>query len=558
MRYYLPVYIFIVLTAALSAQSTEEIENSLLWRQALGGSVIATPSAQVQSVALVLDGGLVRAYSDSGRQLWEYAAGGRLLPFISRSTTGMTFFGRTNGILYALNRSGRFLWDKRLGEPLAYAPLIGWDGRVFVFLSKKIICFTATGSQLWEYTTEAALSVQPIANTKGGFITVLKNNTLLLASAFGDVQKIELASAPTALLPGTYPNAVVLYDDGDIEAVKDGVSAKKIAKAEKTNIQTARIGGRAVTAAQYKQYAAVLLDTGNIVLWSLNEERALWTKPAMLGINRARLIFDERGIYLFSMSGAAGWTLEGSLLWNMRLQGASMPPVLSDDGILYYGGNNWLLFAYKVEHRSRDTHNGAQANTPQALFNLPDEGNYGLGAPAQARSVFFDGGDIDFTLKQIARGIKSGNVGTGEQYAFRALLALAGGGDDAVRPQLIQRLEALRLLGLIGSREVVPFLVHRLSAETDPNIKAGIIEALGRIGVDPNFTVLPLFERITAQAVDSKNQRLLSALSEALGRLCRFSGPPLSENGVKILVTIAGCGLPAAASASKELEILLK
>ncbi|MDR0539790.1 MAG: PQQ-binding-like beta-propeller repeat protein [Spirochaetaceae bacterium] len=564
------------------AQSADEIANSLLWRQALGGSVLSTPSAQIQSVSLVCEGGFVRTYSDAGKQLWEYAAGGRLLPFIARSSTGITLFGRTNGYFYALNRAGRLLWEKRLGEALVWSPLIGWDGRIFVFLGKRIICFTATGTQLWEYALPAQISAQPVANTKGGFIAVLKNNTMLLASPFGEINPVELAAQPAAVLPGNYPDALVIYDDGDIETLKDGFSPKKVIQIRQNAERAAssggkkpagkqaeippelpaglpaelpaphKIGGRTVTAIQYKDYVAILLDTGNIMLWRLSAEQALWTKPAMLGINRARLQFDERGIYLFSMSGAAGWTTEGSLLWNMRIQGAAVPPVLSDDGILFYGATNWLLYAYKVEHRSRTKTAGISFP-----YNLPDEGNYGLGTGASAYQLFFDESGVDSVLKQIAKAVKNGNTGTGEPFAVRALLTIAAGGDTNVHTGIIEQLEALRLLGSIGSRETVPFLVHRLAAEQDPNVRAGIIEALGRIGVDPNQTVIPHFDKLAAQSIGNKNIRILSSLTEALGRLCRFSGPPVSDSGIKILVSISTSGIqPSAAQAQKELETL--
>ena len=564
----------------LPAQTAEEIENSLLWRQSLGGAIAAAPSAQLHTVTIVVEGGFIRTYGESGQVLWDYSVPGRLAPFLTRSNTGMTFAGRTNGYFFALSRAGRLLWEKRLGEAIIWAPLVGWDGRVFVFLKKRIVCFTASGSQLWEYKLDEPITSQPAADSKGGFIAVLNNGFLLLVNAFGGVKQIETAAPPAVVLPGAYPDIVALYADGEIETIKNGVSPKKVladaraAEKQAAGKQTAggqaaggrsaegtlpdntaiRLGGRPVTAVQNKRQAAILLESGEIMLWSLDENKPVWKKNAMLGVNRGRLVFDERGIYMFSMSGAAGWTTEGSMLWNMKVQGLAVPPALSDDGILFTGGSNWLLYAYQVEHRSR-----AETANIGFPYNLPYEGNYGFGtAPSSSVQMFIDAEDMDDALKSIGRLIRSGNIGTDEQATIRMLFVLANGGDAATSAGFTQRLEAIRLLGFIGTRETIPFLLAKLSAERDSNIRAAIVETLGKIGVDPYQQVLGHFEALVSTAIETRDGRLLSALAEAIGRLCRFSGPPLSDPGIRLLVTIAAAKSSKAAAnlAQKQLEDL--
>ncbi|MDR2491753.1 MAG: PQQ-binding-like beta-propeller repeat protein [Spirochaetaceae bacterium] len=570
----------------LPAQTAEEIENSLLWRQSLGGAILSVPSAQLHTVTVLTEGGFIRTYGESGQMLWDYSVNGRLAPFLTRSNTGMTFAGRTNGSFFALSRAGRLLWEKRLGEAVSWAPLVGWDGRVFVFLKKRIVCFTASGNQLWEYKLDDQIYSQPAADSKGGFIAVLNNNILLLVNAFGGVKQVEIIGPPVAVLPGVYPEILVLYPDGDIETIKNGVSPKKgIADARAAEKQAAgkqpagkqdagvkiaeqaadggippdstairRLGGRPAAAVQNKRHAVVLLESGEIMLWSLDDGKPLWKKNAMLGVNRGRLLFDERGIYMFSMSGAAGWTMEGAMLWNMRVQGLAIPPALSDDGILFTGGSNWLLYAYQVEHRSR-----AETANIGFPYNLPYEGNYGFGtAPSSSAQMFVDAEDMDDALKSIGRLIRSGDIGTDELAAVKMLFVLANGGDALTSAGFTQRIEAIRLLGFIGTREMIPFLITKLHAERDSNIKAAIVETLGKIGVDPHQQVLGHFEALVSQAIEAKDGRLLSALAEAIGRLCRFSGPPLSDPGIRLLVTIAAArsSKAAAAIAQKQLEEL--
>ncbi|MDR2602456.1 MAG: PQQ-binding-like beta-propeller repeat protein [Spirochaetaceae bacterium] len=549
-------------------QSAEEIENSLLWRQTLGGAILAGPSVQTQTASVVCEGGFIRTYGDSGKPLWEYSAPGRLAPFIARSGSGMTFAGRTNGVFYALNRSGRLLWEKRLGEAPAWTPLIGWDGRVFVFLSKKILCFTAAGTQLWEFKLEFPIQKQPVPNGEGGFIVIQSGPSILIFNAFGKASLVELPERAAAVVPVKQTGALVFYHSGEVEIIKNGKSAKKEAlkpepqdAAGKENaegrvnaVSLKKLGGEPLAAVHFKNMAAVLLKQGELLLWDIDKEAELWRKSAGLGIESANLLFDERGVYLFSMSGAAGWTFDGKTLWSMRINNASSPPVLSNDGILYAGGSNWLLYAYKVERRSLGP-------APVFPFTTPQEGEYGLSAPDGTfnKELFTSSAEIKPTLKQIAKTIRAGGPGEDEPFIFYALLAVCSGKGGA-EADFLEKLEALRLLGEIGSREITPFLARMLATEQDSNIKAAVAEAIGRIGEDPYLKGMYAFEAQIPYAVDVKNVRLLSAIAKAAGSLCRFSGPPLSETGIRLLVSIAGAAgvNPASDAAKKELAAISK
>jgi outer membrane protein assembly factor BamB len=141
-----PLLAGLIQNAAAQSEETaaEAVSTTPIWRQALGGAVIGLPSVQAGSVTVVCDGGNLRTYSAQGTFLWDFFAQGRLSPFVSRSPEGTSYICRTNGILMAVNRSGRELWRINLGEPITAAILIGWDGRIFVPCSARIRCFTAS------------------------------------------------------------------------------------------------------------------------------------------------------------------------------------------------------------------------------------------------------------------------------------------------------------------------------------------------------------------------------------------------------------------------------
>jgi outer membrane protein assembly factor BamB len=108
------------------------------------------------------------------------------------------------------------------------------------------------------------------------------------------------------------------------------------------------------------------------------------------------------------------------------------------------------------------------------------------------------------------------------------------------------RMEAARLLAYIGSRETIPFLTGLFNRDPDVLVKAAAAEAIGRIGVDPEGIALRSFERVFFPPFPHNNAILMTAVAAATGALCRFSGPPLSAAGIRLLATLSGDDKPPA------------
>ena len=120
------------------------------------------------------------------------------------------------------------------------------------------------------------------------------------------------------------------------------------------------------------------------------------------------------------------------------------------------------------------------------------------------------------------------------------------------------RAEAARLLGFIGSRETIPFLARLFSRDSESLVKTAAAEAIGKIGVDPEGLALKTFENAVSPPAPPGDEPALRAVAAATGALCRFSGPPLSEAGIRILMILsANDRYPlASGQAKKELKSL--
>jgi hypothetical protein len=632
------------LILALPSLGAQQDGPAPLWRQALGGAVIGEPAAQAESVVVVCDGGMVHAYGASGRLLWTYGARGRLSSYITRSAEGTTYICRTNGIFIALNRVGRELWRTGLGGPLAAPVLVGWDGRIFIPLKNRIVCYTAAGFLLWSRRLNAppVLGLQP--DKRGGLLTVKGDGEILILGPYGRAIGRKLEEVPAVLVPldieaaralapgaseaaaeavrAMAEEAAALAAEAEAEAVRARDAAERAAaeardlsagdearaaskQAEETAAAAARnaaekrrlaaeaarrqppvfdgneqtilaiypngrsesirwhnagessfaapfpsLGSRPLGAANRKDTLGVALADGAALLFSMTEGKALWSAsshitPADTAAN-TRLVYDERGLYALTNSGATGYGADGKQLWSIRLRGSSIPPAFSDEGILYAGGNEWVLYAYGMED--------AMKVRKQSLYGPAAEGSYSEGDPrpspwAEDRDGY-EWTTIGDRLGIISAAIKHGRVGENEKNYAAYLMEIAGSvsrepaNRDLTRPvvHVHHRAEAARLLAYIGSRETIPFLANLCRGDPDPLVKAAAAEAIGAIGVDPEGVALTAFISLVFPLIPGRDEQVMAAIAMATGALCRFSGPPLGENGVRLLTALAGMG----------------
>jgi outer membrane protein assembly factor BamB len=464
---------------------------------------------------------------------------------VSRSPEGTSYICRTNGIFIAVNRSGRELWRVNLEAPTDAPALVGWDGRIFVFTPGKIRCYTAAGYLLWSRDRGPSPALPPQPDLRGGIILAEGDGEVLEINPFGGARSRRLPRPPAALVPLPEPGEaggegplLVVYGNGEA-----ALSRRQGPAAPLPSLGAAPLRGQS-----RGDQAAVLLGDGRLVCLSAADGRVLWTGESHVApgtpASDIGMIYDERGIYLLSTAGATGFTGEGRRLWLIRLDGAAAPPAWSDEGILYSGGTDWLLYAYRLEEQVRVR--------KQSLYGPAPEGSYGTGNPPPspwADSYFrFDETEIEARLGEIRGAIRLGRVGEAELDYTAYLMEIAGSlSANPARPnplhppvQLRYRREAARLLAYLGSRETVPFLARVLLRDPDSLVKAAAAEAIGRIGVDPDGTALRAFAALIFPPLPYRDEQALGAVAAAAGSLCRFSGPPLSEAAVRLLVALAG------------------
>ncbi|MDR2210395.1 MAG: PQQ-binding-like beta-propeller repeat protein [Spirochaetaceae bacterium] len=561
--------------AFLSAQLRQapvQPSSEPIWEQDLMGTVIGLPTLQAESAVVVLEEGDVKSYSRFGNWLWTYHANEKLSAHVSRSREGTTYACTAGGTVLAINRVGRELWKLELGNPVSSPIVVGWDSRLFIPIGSKVYCRTASGYSLWMIDLGSPIFVKPILDHRGGLAMVLDNNEFALLSHLSSVEKLQLNSKPLHIVPletsAGKDSFFLFYAAGTVERIYRDDTGSLVKESLPALAQTpvAAVGWQDKVAVTLRDGRVQLLSSpGGELLWTANShETAAEQGSGNLEPYWAAMQFDERGIYTLSTKGATGFReSDGARWWILRITGAAAIPSFSDEGYLYSGGSDRILHAYWIEGRKR--------NVPQSIYGPTPEGSYNLGNPPPSSWARVGDGRFDPVIvrtmhDEIEAAIKAGQVGQAETDYVAYLMEMAGislsPNYSPVRPQvqINDRVECIRLLGYLGSRETIPFLSKLFTNDREPIIKSACCESIGRIGVDPTGDAIRAFTYLLAPDNAAMDPSVLMAAATATKDLCRFSGPPLSDTGIRLLrsFTATDFPVPVKRHATKELESLFR
>jgi outer membrane protein assembly factor BamB len=568
--------------AALAAQTgggnaeagtTEfQVGAAPVWEQNLEDLVLGQPFLQAESVVVAGNGGSVQSYSMGGTSLWKFDPRGSATPYVTRSPEGATYICNAAGSLMAVNRVGRELWRWDLGKPISGPVIVGWDGRIFIPAGAEIYCRTASGFALWRQDLGSAIAMPPVLDHGGGIVTFLENRDFLRIDPFGVMERIRLDRVPAITVPlksGNRDCYFIIYPSGETELITLNTEAAAGSKLSRS--RRAALPGTPVAAAGMADQAAVTLRDGRVIFLSGAGEQISWRGNSHetaeekgsgnLNIPQAAMVFDERGVFVLSIRGATAFTAEGRRRWLLHIPEMTAVPALSDEGLLYTCGNDRVLHTYKPDNRVR--------NVPRSMYGPDPEGTYGMGNPPPSPWVAdgdrFDPGIITAMQNRIDSAVRNGQVGDLEPSYVGYLMEMTGGllntpGYSPVRPpvHVPQRIELIRLLARMGSRETIPFLTNLFYRDPEPSIKAACCEAIARIGVDPKGDAVRAFSVLLSPDNANRDPMTLMAATSSIAALCRFSGPPLAYAGIRLLYAFSHSDFPPVIKrqAQQELDAL--
>jgi len=549
------ILFFLLVTAGLTAQQRVNVENAVigaspLWEARIGDTIKGTPHFQAGSVVLVGENGSVRSFFMSGTPLWDFSARGTAVPYIARSYEAATYVCNTDGVIMAINRVGRELWRLALDRPITHSPVVGWDGRVFIPVNSTMTCRTASGNSLWTIDLGSPIAFTPVLDKTGSVATVLQNNDFIKVNQFSHIERLRLNRIPVIIVPlneGNIQSYVLMYQSGEMEKIIFTAGAREGNRLTRQNLRSLPAAPVAA-ASRDAQFVVTLRDgrtlnlnaAGNII-WTRNSHEAPEERGSgNLTIGQATMIFDERGIYTITIRGVSAFTSEGRRRFVHKLSTESSGvPALSDEGLLYACGRDNVLRVYKIDVRPRTV-------PRHRFYGHEPEGNYGMGNPPPSpwtgqRSRYHDI-EQDRTFEEITAAIRSGQIGMNEPIYVAYMMEMIGffigtPHYSVVRPDVkpAQRVRLINLLALVGSRETIPFLWDIFDKDPEPAVRRACADAIGVIGVDPTGRSFYSYQYLLTPNNPNIDPQLVLAASSSIARLCRFSGPPLAPEGIRVM-----------------------
>lgn len=541
-----------------------------LWAQELPGTVLGVPFLQAESVVVAIDQGRLRSYSMRGTFLWDFDPRTRITPYVARSPEGTSYVCNVEGSFMAVNRVGRELWRLDLGKPISFPVVVGWDGRVFIPLEGELLCRTASGFALWRQNMGSPMTIAPVLDHGGGLVTVLENRDFLRVDQFGAMERLSLDRIPALVIPlksGDRNSYFLVYTNGETEGISLNEDAPRGTKLSRASLSS--LPGTPAAAAGLEDQVALVLRDGRVLLLSGTDGQVRWRGDSHetaaekgsgnVDPGAVSLVFDERGIFVLSRQGATAFAANGRRRWIFRMiREATSLPSLSDEGLLYACGDDRALRVYKIDTRTR--------NVPRSMYGPNPEGTYGLGNPPPSPWVNnaerFTERELDLMFERIDGAIKNGQVGENETAYVAYLMEMAGGilntpNYSPVRPpiQVPQRIELIRLLARMGSRETIPFLANLFYRDPEPSIKAACCEAIGRIGVDPKGDAIQAYSVLLSPDNANLDPMTLMAATSSAAALARFSGPPLAQAGIRLLMAFGHMDFPPVVKRQAQREI---
>jgi outer membrane protein assembly factor BamB len=526
------------------------VSAAQMWETGVGDTIRGSPHLQANSAVLAGERGSIRSFFMSGTPLWNFDARGTAVPHIARSYEAATYVCNNDGVLMAINRVGRELWRLNLGKPISFSPVVGWDGRVFISLESTMTCRTASGNALWTINLGSPVAFAPILDKTGSVATVLQNMDFVKVNQFSNVERIKLQRLPSmiaSLNEGALQSYVLLYQSGEMEKITFNDGAKEGSKLSKSNIRSlpampvAAIGRDAQFVVLLRDGRTLLLDSQGGTVWTRNTHEAVEEKgTGNLSLGQASVMWDERGIYALSIRGVSAFTQEGRRRFVHRLSSeCSGVPSLSDEGILYACGRDNTLRVYKIDAKPR--------TIPMIKFYGPEpEGTYGMGNPPASPwagdSSRYSDPNQDRVYEEMRAVIRSGQIGEKEPVYVAYMMEMIGffignPQTSAVRPLVKppQRVRLIELLAQVGSRETIPFLWNIFDKDSEPVVMRACADAIGVIGVDPTGRSFYSYNYALTPRNPNIDPQLVLAASSSIARLCRFSGPPLAPEGIRVM-----------------------
>lgn len=514
------------------------------WQIVIGGEAVSPCAETSYGIAVVSDGRMLSACTESGTVLWQRRIKGKPTPYIA-SSGDFLYVVTDKSRLNLINPSGRTVWSATCPFDINGNPVVGKDGRVFVRGKKGVACYGLNGVRKWHCETEQLSGLALSVLNDGSFLLFLAQpsdgkTVAVRFSPFGERLEDVTLSGIVSAAASSDEGVLVSLDDGAIGLVK--VAAGK-AVSQWSSSPLGNGGAFCITSSPESRNSVFFFQNGTATeaLVVRTESGAVLNRFPVGQIPPGTLRLAKPSMDGYILSGAysaCGFREDGTIVFAVVLPSGNSWNFLqyTKNGYLVVCMKDWTINAYRMSQAPGKKEAGMPHKcVPYALPGKSPAAGEGFGDSQK--------------LSEIASSLRAGDYAlrekeylsllTAESDSYRRALAQKSSGrqqnfysDYPLYTQDIFLLASRTGTGIFSS-----FFADTLHSETDLSLLSSCIFCAGMSGYDEDGRILAEFERLILDHIPPDETDILKTVCDATYRICIFMGrPAFNRQGKDILV----------------------
>ena len=524
----------------LSAQERAEP----LWRYPTGGRLIGHPAWVPRG-----EGGVLYALAED-RHLYAFTAAGKLLWkfYLTHLPTGPLGVGRDESIyvalspgsLGAINPRGSFIWKTSLGAGKVEGLALSERGLIFAATEEGwLFCLDHRGRIRWGRRMSAPPSASPVYASKWGVLYSASDQRMTAYSPGGRRLWTALLAAPGhSLLPLSF--GIAGATTGGTLSLFDYQGKRLWSRSFAGSSKTSLLGGKDGLILEVEGEGVIHFSPDG----SRREEFSLKEGGLFaVGANTSLVLdFKKGGIELSGLQESLAYRLETSCT------GA----VIADNEILFTGGEDWNIRAYRIPFIPEGPWSQPGGDGRRAYRGSGPPGPGGELSIAELSYLTYLADSAEEGLKlqaleEIETGLREKKY-TGTEPSLLALVERLAGegranpsyeGKTVINDFPRVRWKAAALLGEWGDLASRDTLLQAFAYEWEPLAAVAQARALGRMGSDPYGKATRLLAS-RVNSLSSQEERFLWGVNalKTLEDFILYNGDYPDPAGIKMIYTL--------------------
>ena len=542
------------------------------WTSVMSGKCVLKPETTSYGFVVLTDARLLTAYSENGKELWNYKVFSRKPNYISVISSDFILLVTDNSNISLINPSGKLLWSKNISFQIIQKPVAGKDSRILIQGKNSIACLGINGIEKWRIKTPELKKLPLQSLDDGTFVTILENpvngqSAGLRFNPFGDVlETITFASLISDAI--TTENGILLgfYEGGfglvSTEGAKNGtgktVTKWAVPSEDSAFSQTMGSKGMKFVKLSEKLYAAVLCNSSKNVKLIFFESsdgriRNIFHIP-QIEFDKLSCIsgtFGKEGLFLSDYKTAVVTDLSGKYLYCATLPSSQGKNTgwnnlfYTSENHIVITGNSWTLTAFRTIQTIKEK----QKTAKKAKYSKPQYENFYKIKQTENLISYSDSIPKNIISPERKTELNAGNYGSREiqftsdifavcnEYLSSANVEISRshyGDKQGLSTDWAGFQALLSQIPLLGTADYPALIARLIRNEKNDSILNTLIITAGKYSYDPENAML---DAINAKltAIPVKNSTILTSMSNAVYEICLFMGrPALYAYGMEI------------------------